>query len=202
MLSFHICKWFVNIVAITWCNDIIFKPEFSHYSGYKTTYIHMFTDAMWRMLLYAYFILNCGLYNFNLYIDAAWFNPLDSGYVICASRNKWYLSFVVFYPITAGSDICEYNLLFSPTRLWCIHIEEKCTAFGKWGSEAWYIRYHKRICEEYIERTESVLEKQDIIFALNFIYWFSVNLFISWQLCGEYHNIVQSNLNILFLVSL
>jgi hypothetical protein len=163
--------------------------------------IYIYTDAVWRMLLYAYFILNYGLHNFNLYIDALWFNPLGSGYVIRASRSKWYCSFVLFYPLTTGSDICKYNLLFSPTRLWCIHIEEKGTAFENWGLKAWYIRFLRRIYEEYVERTEGVLEKQDII-----LHWIlsidSVWLFLRFKLCGEYHSIVQSNLNILFLLFL
>lgn len=148
----------------------------------KPFYIYIYTDAAWRMLLYAYFILNCGLHNFNLYIDAMWFNSLGSGYVICAPRSRWYHSFVVFYPIKTGSDICEYNLLFSPTRLWCSCIEETGTAFEKFGPRAWYIRFLRRIYKEYVERTESVLEKQDIIFALNFIYRFSVNLFLRCKL--------------------
>jgi hypothetical protein len=67
------------------------------------------------MLLCTYFILNCGLHNFNLYTDAMWFNPLGSG--------LWYvhqqmagIRFVGFYPIMTDSVSYECNLLFSPMK--------------------------------------------------------------------------------------
>jgi len=39
--------------------------------------------------IYIYFILNCGLHNFNLFMRVTLFNPLGSGYVIQASTSRW-----------------------------------------------------------------------------------------------------------------
>jgi len=52
---------------------------------------------------YTYFILNCGLCDFNLFIDAVWLNPLDSGCVIHESVSGWYCNSVVLFLLITDS---------------------------------------------------------------------------------------------------
>ena len=52
---------------------------------------------------YTYFILNCGLCNFNLFRDAVWLNPLDSGCAIHESVCGWYCNSTVLFLVITDS---------------------------------------------------------------------------------------------------